>query len=44
MLRVTVDAGLPIVVRITHASRERLGLHPGVQVYASFKATAVRVF
>ena len=34
----------PFVAEITVSSAERLGLHPGLVVTASFKATAVRVF
>jgi len=41
--RVRVHVG-PIVAEITAASAERLELHPGAIVTASFKATATRLF
>jgi molybdate transport system regulatory protein len=41
---VTVDVGAaaPLAVLVTEASRERLGLDPGTEVVATFKATAAR--
>ena len=41
--RVRVHVG-PVVAEITAASAERLELHPGAIVTASFKATATRLF
>jgi molybdate transport system ATP-binding protein len=41
--RVRVHVG-PVVAEITAASAERLELRPGLQVTASFKATAARLF
>jgi molybdate transport system ATP-binding protein len=41
--RVRVHVG-PVVAEITAASAERLSLHPGSIVTASFKATATRLF
>jgi molybdate transport system ATP-binding protein len=41
--RVRVHVG-PLVAEITAASAERLALHPGVSVTASFKATSTRLF
>jgi molybdate transport system regulatory protein len=42
--RVAVDVGAadPLLALVTHESRDRLGLEPGVEVVASFKATATR--
>ena len=42
-LRLRVDAGLPLVADVTPAAYTSLGLSEGSVVYASFKATAVRV-
>jgi tungstate transport system ATP-binding protein len=42
-LRVRLDAGFPLVSIITHQAREGLGLEPGSEVYASFKAAAVHL-
>ena len=42
--RVTVDVrGLPIVAAVTTRSAQELGLAPGVEVFAAFKATAVHL-
>ena len=41
--RVEVDCGFPLTARITRRSAEELGLEVGVQVVASFKATAAHV-
>ena len=43
-VRVALATRPPLVAEITHAAAERLGLAPGVPVFASFKATGVRVF
>jgi molybdopterin-binding protein len=40
---VLLDVGVPIYVQITKASQEKLGLIPGKQVWACFKAPAVRL-
>jgi tungstate transport system ATP-binding protein len=42
-LRVELDAGFPLVAFITRQSLDDLGLAPGSEVTASFKATAVHV-
>ncbi|HBE73756.1 MAG TPA: hypothetical protein DDW31_06705 [candidate division Zixibacteria bacterium] len=44
LYRVTVDAGMPLVSVITKASWDELGLGEGGEVYAVFKASAVRVW
>jgi molybdate transport system regulatory protein len=41
-VEVDVGAGTPLLALVTHASVERLGLEPGREVVASFKATATR--
>ena len=43
-MRVTVDAGIELVARITSRSFEEMGLAVGREVYASFKSVAVKVF
>ena len=43
-MRVTIDAGIELVARITHRSFEEMGLAVGGQVVASFKSVAVKVF
>jgi len=40
-VRVRVDGPIPLAVAITPAARAELGLRPGAQVWASFKATEV---
>ncbi len=40
---VTLDAGIDLVLAITQESREALGLSPGLEVFAFFKASAVRL-
>lgn len=44
LYKVTLDAGIPLVSLITKASWDELGLNPGDEVYAVFKATAVRLW
>ncbi|MDI6739725.1 MAG: ATP-binding cassette domain-containing protein [Candidatus Edwardsbacteria bacterium] len=44
LYKVTVDVGLPLAVAITKASWDEMGLKQGEQVYAVFKASAVRVW
>jgi len=44
LYRVTVDARIPLVSVITKASWDELGLAEGGEVYAVFKASAVRVW
>jgi len=43
-MRVTIDAGLELVARITRRSFDEMGLAVGGEVYASFKSVAVKVF
>jgi molybdate transport system ATP-binding protein len=43
-LRVTLDAGALIVAEITREGGARLGLEPGRRLWASVKATAIRVY
>ena len=42
-VRVLLSTRPPLTAEITRQSAEALGLDPGVQVYASFKATGVSV-
>lgn len=42
-MRVTVDCGFPLVALVTRRSAEELGLVPGREVVAAFKATAVHL-
>lgn len=42
--KVYLDCGFPLVASITNQSLEKLELHQGSRVFASFKATAVHVF
>jgi tungstate transport system ATP-binding protein len=42
--KVTLDCGVPLVAAITKASWDEMGLKEGEQVYAVFKASAVRVW
>lgn len=42
LLRVEMDCGFPLLSLVTKTSGEELELAPGKEVYASFKATAVR--
>ncbi len=39
-MRVVLDCGFPLVAHLTRASVRELGLEPGAEVVASFKATA----
>lgn len=41
--RVVVENGVSLVAELTHISEERLGLRLGQTVYASFKASALRL-
>ncbi len=43
-LRVSLATRPPLVAELTRAAAERLGLGAGTEVYASFKATGVRLF
>ena len=43
-LRVTLDAGALIVAEVTREGAARLGLEPGRPLWASVKATAIRVY
>jgi tungstate transport system ATP-binding protein len=40
---VIIDCGFPLEALVTHRSAVEMGLKPGREVYASFKASAVRV-
>jgi len=42
--KVAIDAGIPLIAAVTKASRDELGLDGGVNVFATFKASAVRVW
>jgi molybdate transport system ATP-binding protein len=42
--RVTVENSVALVAEVTHVSEERLGLRIGDAVYASFKASALRIY
>jgi molybdate transport system ATP-binding protein len=42
-VRVALDAGQPLVAEVTPAAREELGLRPGVEVVAVWKASATRI-
>ncbi len=42
-MRVEIDCGFPLVAYITRLSTEELGLRPGVDVVASFKASAAHL-
>ncbi|MRR09394.1 ATP-binding cassette domain-containing protein [bacterium] len=44
LYKVTLDCGVPLVAAITKASWDEMGLKEGEQVYAVFKASAVRVW
>jgi tungstate transport system ATP-binding protein len=43
LMRVVVDCGFPLVALVTRASAQELDLQPGVEVTASFKATAAHL-
>ena len=43
LVRVEIDAGIPLVAIITRASADALALVPGTHVHAHFKATAVHI-
>jgi molybdate transport system ATP-binding protein len=43
-LRVTLDAGALIAADVTREAAARLGLGPGRALWASVKATAMRVY
>jgi molybdate transport system ATP-binding protein len=43
-VRVSLATRPPLVAELTRAGAEALALHPGVEVFATFKATGVRVF
>jgi len=44
VVRLTIDAGAPFVAAITSQSLDSLQLETGLQVYISFKATAIHIF
>jgi tungstate transport system ATP-binding protein len=41
--KIHIDCGFPLVAYVTHLSSEKLSLREGVDIIASFKATAVHV-
>lgn len=43
MVRVTLDCGFPLVALFTRSSQEEMGLAPGQEVVATFKASAVHL-
>jgi tungstate transport system ATP-binding protein len=43
MVRMKVDAGIPLIAVITQRSYEELGLGPGVTTDLAFKASAIHV-
>ena len=43
-LRVTLDAGALIAAEVTREGAARLGVQPGRPLWASVKATAIRVY
>jgi molybdate transport system ATP-binding protein len=43
-LRVSLATRPPLVAELTRRAADQLGLAPGLEVYASFKATGVRLF
>jgi len=43
-VRVSVASRPPLVAELTRAAAERMGLRNGIEVYAAFKATGVRLF
>jgi molybdopterin-binding protein len=44
VVRVTIDVGIPLVVLLTSASAEAMGLAAGTPIHAQLKATAVQMF
>ena len=44
LVQVELDCGFPLKACITEYSRERLGVHPGRELVATFKASAVRLY
>ncbi len=43
LVRVTIDCGFPLVALVTRSSSLEMGLQPGAEVTASFKASAVHL-
>jgi tungstate transport system ATP-binding protein len=41
--KVELDCGFPLVTYVTNHAREDLSMHPGIDLTASFKATAIHV-
>jgi molybdopterin-binding protein len=41
VVKIIIDAGFTIVATILHDSADEMGIEPGMQMFASFKATAV---
>jgi molybdopterin-binding protein len=44
LARVELDCGFPLTAVVTHRSVEEMGIIPGTEVFASFKASAVQLF
>ncbi len=44
LVRVDLECGFPLSALITHRSVDELGIAPGAQLYATFKASAVRLY
>ena len=43
-IRVTLDCGFPVRAVVTGYSRDTLGIEPGARFYATFKASAIRLY
>ncbi len=41
LVKIILDAGFTLVATVLHESADEMGIEPGMQVFASFKATAV---
>lgn len=44
LVRVDLDCGFPLSAMVTHRSVDELKIAPGAQLYATFKASAVRLY
>lgn len=44
LVRVDLECGFPLSALITHRSADELGVAPAAQLYATFKASAVRLY
>jgi molybdenum ABC transporter ATP-binding protein len=43
-VRISLNSSLPLVAEVTAASLDTLGLHEGSKVFASLKATAIKIY